>query len=253
VVGFFGISHRLRSPFFVILFKTGFPLQAGHFVLLSGFLEVAYFLGLSNAYTRGDLSLVYPLARSAPVFVPIWAIIFLKEQISLQGFFGILTMILGGFIISMRWNSPFLSSELKKQPYGVALFTALASSVYSIIDKIGVSLVHPIVYIYLVFIVTWIGLGLCLLLFHQESSLLKTWQYDKQSIFIVGLFMTLSYLLVLFALQIGKVSYIIALRQVSIVFGVLLGSFSLKEKHGKTRLLGALVIWLGAAMISLAH
>jgi len=273
----FGVSLIVYAPLFgIFLFKTGFSPQAGPFVLLGGLFEVAYFLGLSKAYARGDLSLVYPLARSAPIFVPIWATLFLKEQISLQGLTGILMVILGVFVVSIKWGTPLLSPEWKNQPYGLALFTALASSGYSIVDKVGVRYAHPIPYIYLEFIITWLGLGLYLLWFHRRSPspsqsvtpatgeiggeigstgnlLSKTWQQNKKSILLVGIFITLSYLLILFALQIGKVSYVVALRQISIVFGVLLGSFSLKEKHGKTRLLGALIIWAGAALISLAR
>jgi drug/metabolite transporter (DMT)-like permease len=249
----FGVSLLVYAPLgLTFLSKTELLSPAGMFIFFGGTFEVAYFLGLSKAYARGDLSLVYPLARSAPIFVPIWAAIFLKEHISWTGLMGILTVILGVFMVSLRWGTSLLSPELKNQPIGLALFTALASSGYSVVDKVGVSYMHPIPYIYLEFTVTWLGLGLYLLFFHRGNSLSKTWQQNKKSILLVGVFMTLSYLLILFALRIGKVSYVIALRQVSIVFGVLLGNLILKEKYGKTRLLGALIIWLGAILISLA-
>ncbi|HWP45542.1 MAG TPA: DMT family transporter [Candidatus Limnocylindrales bacterium] len=249
----FGVSLLVYAPLsLAFLSKKELLSPAGRFIFFGGTFEVAYFLGLSKAYARGDLSLVYPLARSAPIFVPIWATIFLKEHISWTGLIGILTVILGVFVVSLRWGTSLLSPELKSQPIGLALFTALASSGYSVVDKVGVSYMHPLPYIYLEFAVTWFGLGLYLLFFHRGNSLSKTWQQNKKSILLVGVFMTLSYLLILFALRIGKVSYVIALRQISIVFGVLLGSLILKEKYGKTRLLGALIIWLGAILISLA-
>ena len=53
-------------------------------------------------------------------------------------------------------------------------------------------------------------------------------------------------------LCIELVSYIVGLRQTSIVFAVLMGSHFLKEKHQGIRLTGALIIFTGGFLISLA-
>jgi drug/metabolite transporter (DMT)-like permease len=57
---------------------------------------------------------------------------------------------------------------------------------------------------------------------------------------------------VLYALKISKVSYLGAVRNVSIVFGVLLGGFFLKEGYGKIRLIASLFIFGGIFLISLS-
>src|SRR5262245_22321322 len=50
-------------------------------VFASGILEAVYFFVLARAYSSGDLSVVYPIARgSAPLFLLFWAIVFLKER-----------------------------------------------------------------------------------------------------------------------------------------------------------------------------
>ena len=41
--------------------------------VLSGIIHGVYILCLSRAYSTADLSYVYPIARSAPVFVPVFA------------------------------------------------------------------------------------------------------------------------------------------------------------------------------------
>src|SRR5438105_5860908 len=57
-----------------------FPRQGWILIALSAVLEAAYFVLLGNAYKRGDLSLVYPLARgSAPLFATLFALSFLGE------------------------------------------------------------------------------------------------------------------------------------------------------------------------------
>ncbi len=45
----------------------------------------AYFLSLDMGYRSGDLSVVYPIARSAPLFVPLWATVFIGESIRFLG------------------------------------------------------------------------------------------------------------------------------------------------------------------------
>ena len=55
------------------------------FVLLSSILHTVYFLLLQRGYRHGDLSLVYPLARSTgPIISLIFAVLFLNEIISVQ-------------------------------------------------------------------------------------------------------------------------------------------------------------------------
>jgi uncharacterized membrane protein len=50
-----------------------------------------------------------------------------------------------------------------------------------------------------------------------------------------------------------RVSYIVSLRQISVVFAVLMGSYVLKEKYGGIRIAGAVIIFVGGFLISLAE
>src|SRR5262245_45463530 len=72
------------------------PAEGWLFIILSGVLEAAYFLLLGSAYQRGDMSLVYPLARgSAPLFVLLFAFVFLSERVRWGGAVGIAFIVLG--------------------------------------------------------------------------------------------------------------------------------------------------------------
>jgi uncharacterized membrane protein len=61
------------------------------------------------------------------------------------------------------------------------------------------------------------------------------------------------YAFILVAFTIERVSYIVGLRQTSIVFAVLMGSHFLKEKHPRIRLTGAMIILAGGFLISVAE
>jgi uncharacterized membrane protein len=70
---------------------------------------------------------------------------------------------------------------------------------------------------------------------------------------VVGFLVAFTYLLVLFAMQTSNVSYVVAVREVSIVFSALFGIMWLGESHRQPRLIGAFLIALGVVFIGLSR
>ena len=69
---------------------------------LGAVLRALYFLSLGAAYSRGDLSLVYPVARGvAPVLVPVTAAALLGERLSTAGALGVGAVALGVYIVHL--------------------------------------------------------------------------------------------------------------------------------------------------------
>ena len=62
-----------------------------------------------------------------------------------------------------------------------------------------------------------------------------------------------SYTLILYLLMTEKVSYIVALRQCSVIFAVLLGSYKLHESGLRLRLAGAALMVFGMFLIAMAE
>ncbi len=239
---------------FPSLFIEAFP-RLWWIVILSGFFETIYFISLVEAYREGDLSLVYPIARSAPIFTQLWAILFIGEILSIRGTLGIGLIVLGLFVISFkefrlirRIPSP---TQFASRPYLLALTAAIASSIYSVIDKVGVQVIHPVFYLWLINFWMTVDTGIYLIL-RKEYPSLKVWRESKKEILLVALFQNAAYLLILMALQVSKVSYVVAFRQVGALFGALMGIVLLKEGYSKTRLLGVFLLTLGLVLIGLA-
>jgi drug/metabolite transporter (DMT)-like permease len=231
------------------------PLEIWWIAILSGILETAYFVCLTMAYQRGDLSFVYPISRSAPLFTQIWAVLFIGEILSKVGVLGIILVMVGLFVVSMKELSAHelvsFSYPSDIRPCLLALGAALASSIYSVIDKLGVQILHPVFYIWLV------NLWMCAftggyLVFRGVRALLKLFQTSKRDILIVAVLQNAAYLLVLLALQMSKVSYVVAFRQVGALFGAILGVTVLKESSWKTRITGAVILTFGLILIGLA-
>jgi uncharacterized membrane protein len=226
-------------------------------IVASGVIHAAYFACMGCAYQRGDLSLVYPLARgSGPLFVPILAVVFLSEEIALLGGIGIAFIIAGIYCVNLRsftraafWE-PF--AALKGGASLWALFTGLAIAGYSLVDKVGVGQVTPPVYIYIMMLITWLLITPWVLI-RERDGLKAEWQRHRGSIWAVGFLSGFTYLMILFALTMSKVSYVAAVREVSIVASAYFGVAHLGERHGRQKLLGAVAITLGVVAIGLSR
>src|SRR6185369_15200446 len=133
--------------FFLLIF-TGFPPRSMWlFALISMALEAVYFILLSNAYTDHDFSLVYPIARgTAPAFLMVWSILFLRETPSAGGIVGI-SMIVGGMVI-IGATSLIQSRGSRLHIRGIltALSVALIISLYTLIDGTAVKHGPPLPY-----------------------------------------------------------------------------------------------------------
>ena len=250
----------LYLPFFIAFgvfpsFLLQTPPKLWWIVILSGFFETIYIFCLIEAYRVGDLSFVYPISRSAPLFTQIWAISFIGEVLSKMGLMGIGLVVVGLFVVSLKefhlkTMTP-QSNHFSSRPYLLALAAAIASSIYSVIDKVGVQTIHPVFYIW--FINLWMSVytGLYLLM-RKEVSFMQVWQTSKKEIIIITILQNVAFLLVLMAMRMSKVSYVVAFRQMGALFGAGWGIIFLKESHWKTRITGALILTIGLVLIGLS-
>ena len=106
------------------------PTEIWLFVLASGVIHAVYILALSTAYETGDISYVYPIARSAPALVPIAAFLVLGETISLRGGLGIIVVLGAVFVLQLRGEGQremlHLWASIKKQDTRWAFVTLAA-------------------------------------------------------------------------------------------------------------------------------
>jgi len=251
------IAIILYFPMFLYFWpRTAISSAGWGFVVATGVLHALYFWFMGGAYERGDLSLVYPLSRgSGPLFVPFLAVGLIHEQLSFFGILGIAFVVIGIYVIHLRSFSGQSFLEPFRAMRGGASIWALCTggtiAAYSLVDKVGVSLVYPPVYIYLMLAISWFLLSIYVFT-KERTSLKREWQVNKGPILINGFFVLFTYMMILFALRISKVSYVVAVREVSIVFSTILGIVWLREKHGRQKLVGAVLIALGVVFIGLS-
>ena len=239
------------------------PLRFWLLALGSGACLSVYFASLAMSYRRGDLSIIYPVARSAPVFILAWTEIFLGVRHNAPGYAGLGLIVLGAVMLPL-WTGTGWNRWLNPGNFW-ALVTALATSGYSICDHAAMGIVRAasvstpvlvggaICYLWLQF-----SIGLVLLtallwptVCRPRAASLRTCGRDAV---LVAALNALTYTLVLLAMMTSKVTYVVAFRQFSIVLGVLMGITILGERKGAlSRLVGATIITSGLIMIALAR
>ena len=78
------------------------------------------------------------------------------------------------------------------------------------------------------------------------------WRAKRWPIVQVGVLNTVTYMLVLIALRAGTSSYVIAVRQLSIAWGVLLGAWKLGETVGVPRRVGLVLLLVGCILVAMS-
>ena len=236
----------------VALFFTGLPPRSMWiFALISMTLEAIYFVLLSFAYSDHDFSLVYPVARgAAPALVVLWSFLFLQEVPSTLGFIGIATIVLGLVIIGA--TSLFQPHEGKPKFRGIAiaLSIALVISIYTLIDGFAVKHGPVMPYGLSMFMLVPVLTTPVIVRHYGRDHFVKAWKDQPARLILVGFLGVIAYLFALFAYSIAPVNYSEAIREVSVVIGAFAGWQLLGEKLGKTRVLGAAVIFAGIVLIA---
>jgi len=226
-------------------------------IVATGIIHSFYFFFVGSSYERGDFSVVYPLARGfGPFWVPIVAVVILREQLNLSGIIGIAFVVVGIYVIHLQSFSfkaffkPFAAIRSSESIW--ALLTGCTIAAYSLVDKVGVKSVHPVVYIYFMFCICLLFLTPYVLI-KERKGLKPEWEINKWPIMVVGFLVVFTYLLILFAMLTNNVSYVVAAREVSIVFSALFGVIWMGESHQQLRLIGAFLIALGVGLIGLSR
>ena len=83
-----------------------------------------------------------------------------------------------------------------------------------------------------------------------KAAMVREWRNSRVNATAGGFLMRFGYVLVLIAMSQVQVSYILALRQLSVVIGAAAGVLLLREKYGRVRLVSSAIIFLGVYVLA---
>jgi drug/metabolite transporter (DMT)-like permease len=227
--------------------------------LVSGLVEVAYFVFLSAAYRRGDLSIVSPLARgSAPLLIVVIGVVVLGERLSVGAAAGVALLLVGLLTVQRPWRLLRGAHAAHRGAAGFALLTGLMIATYTSLDRVGSQLVAPWLYAAVLWAVGAAGLGLIDLArpriaggaYAQGAASLELGRA------VIGGLLTLgAYLLILFALSRTEVAIVGPLRESSVLITSAYGIIRLHEavtrREVSLRLAGSVLVLLGAMVLAI--
>jgi len=230
-----------------VLLWTGLPDAAvWPNLLVSGVVHLLYVLALVAGYERADLSVVYPLARGlAPLPIAIGGVVLLGDHLGIGAAAGIGLASLGLVAIGVTAG--------RVAGTGWAVVTGLLVSVYTLVDAAAVrEASNTVAYVVGVFVLNAALLVPVLAVRRARRDIQDTVRDAPVGYLLTGIFSFVAYALVLAAARLAPVGEVSAVRETSIVMGVVAGWLILDEPFGARRVAAAAVVASGVVLLSLA-
>jgi drug/metabolite transporter (DMT)-like permease len=226
----------------------------------SSVIHAGYVFWMARALERAELSLVYPIMRSTPAFLPLVAIPLLGESISAPGAAGIAVVVAGIWLLHAGGGAPWRRFDAPGTGY--AWLVLLATVAYSLTDKAAMAELsaadwrEPVPRSLAYFLLLGLGHSACVAPFvlrrTGRRALLAQGRAEWRRILLAAAGTTASYTLILEALRSAPVSYVATVRQASVLFAVAIGALWFGERPSRARLAGATLTVAGVALVSLA-
>jgi drug/metabolite transporter (DMT)-like permease len=214
------------------------------YIAASAAFELGYVVTLGAGLSRGDLSVVYPLARgSAPVLVLAVSAGLLGAATSTLQVTGV-ALVAGGVMLVRGLRRP-------SDPRVVALALSCGACIagYTVVDAHGLDHAAALPYLWTVMALSSIAY-LPLMARTRGTPALRA-ALRPQTVGAAVLFFG-AYLMVLAALRLADPGPVAAVRESSVVIATALGYLLLRERVTRTRAAGAVAVMAGAAVIALS-
>ena len=204
-----------------------------------------------EALKEEELSLALPILSLAPIITIFAAAGLFREFPSFVGFLGIILILVGIYALKINYVHEGILAPLKhlRKSRGVQLMLVVMISLGfgSILDKIALTAsnafffaaVNYLLLCCTLFILTWFKARR-----HFGQLITHYRAFSVLGMFVAGY--TIFYLL---ALQSGVTSYVLAIKNASILFTIIFSLIILKEKNRGPKLLAAALIFIGLLCI----
>lgn len=250
------VSSGLMFSLLLLLLRQPVPMPDSRVVLMAlggGGCFALYHLLTGRAYSGGDISLTYPLCQTSMLYVPLWGMLLLGEKLSITGGLGIALVACGAYSVQLqKLTLDELLRPFRNLGEPTVRFALAAGFVYSfgvMFDKAGVQRYSPLYFTWLMVFTMFTLMTLNLRRARYRNKVIAEWRANWKLILMSGPTLMASFIAFRYGLKMAPVSYAVPVRQVSILFGVLIGMIFLRESFGKIRLASAVFILTGAFLI----
>ena len=219
-------------------------------------IHMLYYFFLLKAYAYGDLGHTYPIARGlGPLLVALVSGRLIGEHLRTQDIVGVVLLSGGLIALAMPLRSVVPRPGSR---HGLAtlfaVLTGMTIASYIIADGLGVRAAGP-TFEHRLSYIAWLsvieGPWLMLLAIVRRpravrEHLGRNWWRGV----IGGAVANLGYGIAIYALALGPMAQVAALRETSVLFGALMGTLLLGEPFGRRRVAAAAVIVVGLVLMN---
>jgi drug/metabolite transporter (DMT)-like permease len=279
---FFTLGAILYAPVTAVVLIVVHPRLSGLptvFLIGTAVIHIGYALLLQNGYRLGDLSVVYPIGRgSGALLAALAGIVLLGERPGPVAVTGIVLIVAGVIVIGLPGRNPRPATRpapvvrpdqaarpvqaarpgqaARRPPVAMgvmfALLTGITIAAYTLWDKYAVGPLHvpPVVEDWAATL--GVALALAPIALRDRPKLALVWRDYRPQVLGAAVLSPLAYILVLTALRFTAVDVVAPSREVSVLFGVLLGRRLLGEGSVGRRLAAAAAIVAGIIAVAVS-
>jgi drug/metabolite transporter (DMT)-like permease len=211
-------------------------------------LELLSIVMYIKALRFSPLSLSLPFLALTPVFLIFVSYVILGEKVSFRGAIGILFIAAGSYTLNISKIREGILEPLRaitKEKGSVLMIgVALIYSLTSSLGKMAIKHSSPLFF--------GISYYTALALFFTPIALYKGKEIRRGaavSVLLPSIFYSLMVISHMVAISLARVAYVISVKRMSLIIGVLYGYLFFKEKNIRERLFGAMLMFIGFVMV----
>lgn len=252
----FGLTAFLLAPW---LWLAPPPVPAPHFWLWMGaalplevLAEVLYVLAIRDS----PLSLTLPYLAFTPVLTAVTGFLLLGETVSMPGLAGIALVTLGAYVLNLEhahlsrpqtWFSP-LAAIVRNRGSRLMLGVAVIYGITSVLGKGAMQ--HMPAASFGAYYFALVGSATLVVFALWQPTSLRTLVRPRPAHLIVAGLMGVMILTHFMALALTETAYMIAVKRMSILFGIVLGALIFAERHLARNLFAGTLMVGGVALIA---
>lgn len=212
-------------------------------LIASTALHTVYTLVLIRSYGANDFVVAYPISRGiAPLAAAVLGIALLGDAARPLALLGVAAITMG--VLSLA-----VGANVSREGVAAAVGAGLLTTAYTVVDAHGMRLA-PVALTFLAWFFALDGLVMVpIVAFARRGATVQLMRREGWHGVLAGSVSVVSFGSALLALRFAPVGVVSALRETSVVVGVIIAGVMLKERVGARRICAAVVIAGGALLI----
>jgi len=246
VAGGSSVIAALALPFLPVPAPAAWPLLA-----ISTLIHLFYNISIAAAYKRVDLSFGYTIMRGCAPMLTAIALCLLGTPLSPGGACGVLMLCAG--VLTLTWDNLHIRKDKPTRPGDLAVVfgTAFIIMGYTLADGYGARFSgHAIAYVSWIFFLEGLPLAGYALTCRRRDFI----PYARRRLAVVfggSLCNVGSYGIAIWAMTKAPIALVAALRETSVIFGMLIGVLFLHERFTPARAVAVLMVAAGTMIMRL--